>query len=129
MAKTRRSEEHTSELQSPCNLVCRLLLEKKNKTYDHKFAYNFDPLRATPLIEVANRNGKFLLAPIPTLLLWRFTEGIYYDLCKSEGFDHAFGKSFQQYTGEVISAADQRGKFSIHSEQQYFVGKDRKDSI
>src|SRR2546426_5684881 len=30
-----RSEEHTSELQSPCNLVCRLLLEKKkNRTYD-----------------------------------------------------------------------------------------------
>src|SRR5205807_5900486 len=27
-----RSEEHTSELQSPCNLVCRLLLEKKNKS-------------------------------------------------------------------------------------------------
>src|SRR2546426_3202700 len=30
-----RSEEHTSELQSPCNLVCRLLLEKK-KTHEHK---------------------------------------------------------------------------------------------
>src|SRR5256885_6090340 len=29
--RTRRSEEHTSELQSPCNLVCRLLLEKKKK--------------------------------------------------------------------------------------------------
>src|SRR2546426_12296307 len=28
-----RSEEHTSELQSPCNLVCRLLLEKKKKTH------------------------------------------------------------------------------------------------
>src|SRR5256885_11542881 len=28
-----RSEEHTSELQSPCNLVCRLLLEKKKKTF------------------------------------------------------------------------------------------------
>src|SRR2546426_3687998 len=28
-----RSEEHTSELQSPCNLVCRLLLEKKKKPY------------------------------------------------------------------------------------------------
>src|SRR5256885_13887818 len=27
--RPRRSEEHTSELQSPCNLVCRLLLEKK----------------------------------------------------------------------------------------------------
>src|SRR2546426_3561339 len=30
-ARCTRSEEHTSELQSPCNLVCRLLLEKKNK--------------------------------------------------------------------------------------------------
>src|SRR5256885_8728537 len=28
-----RSEEHTSELQSPCNLVCRLLLEKKKRTH------------------------------------------------------------------------------------------------
>src|SRR2546426_6047184 len=28
--RSARSEEHTSELQSPCNLVCRLLLEKKN---------------------------------------------------------------------------------------------------
>src|SRR5256885_10383794 len=32
-----RSEEHTSELQSPCNLVCRLLLEKKkNEPPDHR---------------------------------------------------------------------------------------------
>src|SRR2546426_2899253 len=30
-ARSPRSEEHTSELQSPCNLVCRLLLEKKKK--------------------------------------------------------------------------------------------------
>src|SRR2546426_9199158 len=31
IARDERSEEHTSELQSPCNLVCRLLLEKKKK--------------------------------------------------------------------------------------------------
>src|SRR5256885_13122399 len=31
-----RSEEHTSELQSPCNLVCRLLLEKKKKNFTRK---------------------------------------------------------------------------------------------
>src|SRR2546426_6002686 len=30
----KRSEEHTSELQSPCNLVCRLLLEKKKTPSD-----------------------------------------------------------------------------------------------
>src|ERR1022692_5157748 len=46
-----RSEEHTSELQSPCNLVCRLLLEKKKKTNNAQH-----PLRAPP-------------APCPFLLL------------------------------------------------------------
>src|SRR5256885_3481993 len=34
-----RSEEHTSELQSPCNLVCRLLLEKKKKEPTQIYAY------------------------------------------------------------------------------------------
>src|SRR5687768_17673804 len=33
-----RSEEHTSELQSRLHLVCRLLLEKKKKKQDHRFA-------------------------------------------------------------------------------------------
>src|SRR5690348_17778926 len=33
--RKRRSEEHTSELQSPVHLVCRLLLEKKKKTRQH----------------------------------------------------------------------------------------------
>src|SRR5256885_9257379 len=41
-AKQLRSEEHTSELQSPCNLVCRLLLEKK-KTFGSGFAMTYVP--------------------------------------------------------------------------------------
>src|SRR5438552_13878751 len=36
---TRRSEEHTSELQSPDHLVCRLLLEKKNRCEAHDFLH------------------------------------------------------------------------------------------
>src|SRR3989454_117613 len=38
-----RSEEHTSELQSPCNLVCRLLLEKKKKKLPCQKALDIDP--------------------------------------------------------------------------------------
>src|SRR2546426_7585624 len=45
-AESSRSEEHTSELQSPCNLVCRLLLEKKKKNHNatntHGRVYNPD---------------------------------------------------------------------------------------
>src|SRR5256885_3318900 len=40
-----RSEEHTSELQSPCNLVCRLLLEKKK---NQSLQTNHTPLPNTP---------------------------------------------------------------------------------
>src|SRR5256885_4821261 len=36
-----RSEEHTSELQSPCNLVCRLLLEKKKKKHEIKIMHEY----------------------------------------------------------------------------------------
>src|SRR5256885_2806725 len=39
LALADRSEEHTSELQSPCNLVCRLLLEKKKK-HEAKRSHN-----------------------------------------------------------------------------------------
>src|SRR5256885_3137631 len=35
-----RSEEHTSELQSPCNIVCRLLLEKKKKENGYLALYS-----------------------------------------------------------------------------------------
>src|SRR2546426_9186539 len=49
-----RSEEHTSELQSPCNLVCRLLLEKKNTNImGHDNPTSLAP-RVTPLPTVAN---------------------------------------------------------------------------
>src|SRR2546426_7678974 len=44
-----RSEEHTSELQSPCNLVCRLLLEKKKKKYKKPVTMYF-PRRGSSVI-------------------------------------------------------------------------------
>src|SRR5258708_26742260 len=42
----RRSEEHTSELQSPDHLVCRLLLEKKKKNVKEKFSKLYSYLNA-----------------------------------------------------------------------------------
>src|SRR5256885_12007474 len=44
-----RSEEHTSELQSPCNLVCRLLLEKKNTLHQ---TFHFRDFTARPYAPV-----------------------------------------------------------------------------
>src|SRR5256885_12584355 len=59
-SSTMRSEEHTSELQSPCNLVCRLLLEKKkikDPPYPGRNAASLTPtlsdLRVRTLLEYA----------------------------------------------------------------------------
>src|SRR2546426_7174287 len=43
-----RSEEHTSELQSPCNLVCRLLLEKKKNKKKRSSRELHEPISADP---------------------------------------------------------------------------------
>src|SRR5258708_12312772 len=44
----RRSEEHTSELQSPDHLVCRLLLEKKKKNINHHHLSTHQPKPSAP---------------------------------------------------------------------------------
>src|SRR5256885_2781756 len=64
-----RSEEHTSELQSPCNLVCRLLLEKKTKTErwrtpSHKRA-SFDAVAHVPHLTRHSPVGYPLHKPSP----------------------------------------------------------------
>src|ERR1022692_4741345 len=54
-----RSEEHTSELQSPCNLVCRLLLEKKNKRMNSRTScpllLSSNVAHSEPIIKPGNR--------------------------------------------------------------------------
>src|SRR5256885_9776741 len=58
-----RSEEHTSELQSPCNLVCRLLLEKKKISRHHSTLYCRS--RITSTLAVINTSLSILTARIP----------------------------------------------------------------
>src|SRR5256885_3924152 len=57
-----RSEEHTSELQSPCNLVCRLLLEKK-KT-DRTTAANTYNSRMETVLTIYARNAVVSTKPV-----------------------------------------------------------------
>src|ERR1039457_2256503 len=61
-----RSEEHTSELQSPCNLVCRLLLEKKKKkTSEHNIDTEKHHVEyATPRYRSTRVAQQFLLCPL-----------------------------------------------------------------
>src|SRR5205807_4695973 len=62
-----RSEEHTSELQSPCNLVCRLLLEKKKN--QHQINDVFPSLNCTTEIYISLRVGNTSCALHPWMPL------------------------------------------------------------
>src|SRR5437763_8932198 len=57
-----RSEEHTSELQSPMYLVCRLLLEKKKRTCYHRLAYSTHARHSPGSIGRRSRNVWVLVA-------------------------------------------------------------------
>src|SRR5256885_12147981 len=60
-----RSEEHTSELQSPCNLVCRLLLEKKNGLRsEHSLLLLVNPLLVRAEHQ-RDRSGVFVQYTLP----------------------------------------------------------------
>src|SRR5256885_10769131 len=59
---TSRSEEHTSELQSPCNLVCRLLLEKKKKFAGFHVVHHFPPLDVCLQLHEGHRSLSHTLA-------------------------------------------------------------------
>src|SRR5256885_9675637 len=59
-----RSEEHTSELQSPCNLVCRLLLEKKKKkTHTHTLSPDVRIHRVWAILSQHTPTSRFNVRP------------------------------------------------------------------
>src|SRR5256885_4296504 len=68
-----RSEEHTSELQSPCNLVCRLLLEKKKKAAKVVFLPTCRALKRLRLVSHLDLNAIPRNSTIPASVNTRLT--------------------------------------------------------
>ncbi|QBD75169.1 hypothetical protein EPA93_03835 [Ktedonosporobacter rubrisoli] len=77
----------------------RLTAERK---LDNTFMYQFHTLQSYPLILTELNNRASHICPIPTLLFWRISSGLFYDLVKEPGFDQAFGTAFQDYVGDML---------------------------
>src|ERR1039457_2153641 len=65
-----RSEEHTSELQSPCNLVCRLLLEQKELLPKHQRLRSL-PIARPRTLQIAHPRQKLFPLPLVFFLMIR----------------------------------------------------------
>jgi hypothetical protein len=103
-------------------------LAQEHHVVNANYAYILNPLRQYPLVRLSTNKGQFLLAPIPTFLFRRFTDGIYYEINRDDGFAEAFGHSFQSYVGDVIKRALADTTLAVYPEEEYWVGRNRKDT-
>src|SRR6202035_936480 len=88
---------------------------------DEGFAYRYSSLREFPLVQISYRGKDEIACPIPTLLFWRMTSGLYYSLRAVRGFPTAFGESFECYIGEVLRQRITNAGMSILEEEEYYV--------
>lgn len=82
--------------------------------------YSYNPLLAKPLITYENH----VICPMPWLVLWKITSGLYYSLVGKTDFDKGFGNAFQDYIGEVIKVANISDVITVLPEELY--GKQEK---
>lgn len=98
-------------------------------TLDEGFAYRYSSLREFPLVAISYKGQEEIACPVPTLLFWRITTGLYYSLKDIRGFSSAFGHSFEQYVGEVLGLRITNPGMSVLQEEPYQVGRNRKDTV
>ena len=95
------------------------------RRYDDTLLYAFNPIRKYPLLNINN----FIYCPIPKLLYWQITSGIYYSIFSHASFDNAFGYSFQNYLMELIEKVNSNNSLSIHPEEIYGTPEKRTADI
>jgi hypothetical protein len=101
----------------------------EEQEYNANFAYAYNSLRAYPLVKMSHQGNDAIVCPLTTLLFWRFTGGLYYELISDPRFANEFGDGFQTYVGEVIKRAWPDPKKQRISEQEYFVRKKKKRTV
>lgn len=87
------------------------VLLKSEQQYNDEFVYAFNSLWSFPLIKMPIEGKEFIVAPMPTLLFWRMTNGLYYEFVGKPGFSDAFGSSYEDYVGEVLKRGCRRPIF------------------
>lgn len=79
------------------------LINSSERRIDDTFLYAYHSMYNWPLIKDSSEDGTpFVTSPLPVLLYWRISSGLYYDIYNLKGFDNAFGNAFEAYVGEAL---------------------------
>jgi hypothetical protein len=101
---------------------------KAEQQYNADFAYAYNSLRTHPLVRMSYQGVDSYVCPLMTLLFWKFTGGLYYELIGVPKFANEFGEGFQSYVGEVIEQTCS-APLERFSEVTYLVGKLEKRTV
>ncbi len=102
---------------------------RQTQKYNATWGYTFNPLQNTPLITFNHDYPNRVICPLPSYLIKRITEGIFYDVVGEPGFDNAYGEAYEEYVGKVLNRAFSSSNFTIIPESQYRVCKDTKHGV
>lgn len=96
---------------------------KECQQMNENFLYSYNPLIARPILLHQNS----VLCPIPLMIYWQITSGLYYLIKDENGFSNAFGESFQKYIGEIINKSGKGVNYKVLAEEKY--GKEEKRTV
>lgn len=105
-------------------------LLKSSQRYDQGWAHSWNVLEAMPLVRLRFNHLHEYQCPLPGMLLRRVTEGLFYDLAKSDfAFGNAYGRAFEGYVGDVLRAQFRDSTHCVIEEQMYEVKKNIKHGV
>jgi hypothetical protein len=119
------SKEESAAFFRKLSTTLPLLREQTRavQSYDDGWLYAWNPLQATPLVAFDLAHPERAYCPIPMYMLRRASDGLFYDLVKTPGFDNSYGAAFQNYVGTVLHELLKPPKFEVAGETPYEVGK------
>lgn len=101
---------------------------RNRQHYDDSWAYAVNPLRDYPLVQFDRDHPERVLCPVPTFLLRRFTDGLFYDMVGHPDFANAMGSAFEAYVGKALDRALSK-QFNIQKGRAYHDGKNLKHGV
>jgi hypothetical protein len=125
------NEDHVERFLAFTSITRVALAERLRREHalDEGFGYRYSSFRAYPIIRSSYLGIDEIACPMPTLLFWRMTTGLYYALREQPRFPTAFGASFQTYAGEVLQRRIVNPIMNVLPEAEYHAGRSRKDSV
>ena len=97
----------------------------KQQSYDNSWSYTFNPLQARPLVRIDHKHPERVICPIPSYLMKRVSQGIFYDVASVAGFNEIYGAAFEAYVGKVLREFCRSGSFQIVGETPYTVARNQ----